>query len=64
MDINFTPQFHQKLTRSDDEVVWVALPRPYTLLALKERFYRDWETEERTRLEQAGDVVLAFAVSH
>lgn len=64
MAIDFIPQFHRKLTQNGSYSVWVALPHPRTLIAAKTNYYRAWQREECAKLESAGEVVLAFAITH
>ena len=64
MGIDFTPQFHRKLSRNKDGNVWIAIPHPKTLVPVKTMYYRTWQQEERLRLVNAGEEVLAFPVSH
>lgn len=64
MAINFTPQFHKRLSTNNGRNVWVAIPHPKTLIPVKTAYYRTWQQEECQRLRQAGEEVIAFAISH
>jgi hypothetical protein len=64
MAIDFTPQFHKRLSQSNGRNVWVALPHPHTLIPVKTAYYRSWQQEERLRLQTAGEEVLVVAISH
>lgn len=64
MAIDFTPQFHRKLTRNDKRAVWVAVPHPGTLIPAKKAYYRAWQQEEWLRLTKAGEEVVALAITH
>ncbi|RZI44806.1 hypothetical protein EGT07_05205 [Herbaspirillum sp. HC18] len=64
MAIDFTPQFHKRLSKHNGRNIWVAIPHPRTLIPVKTAYYRAWQQEERLRLTNAGEEVLAFAVSH
>ena len=63
MPIEFDPQFHKRISRSEKSSVWVALPHPRTLIPVKTTFYRKWQFEERLKLQEAGDVVLTLPLS-
>jgi hypothetical protein len=63
MAIRFEPQFHKRLTPGRSGSVWVALPHPRTLIPVKLHFYREWQLEESVKLQEAGETVLAFAIS-
>jgi hypothetical protein len=58
--MDFMPQFHRRATRSDGRRVWIAVPHPKTLVPEKTHYYRDWQREERLRLQNAGEHVLGF----
>lgn len=64
MMIDFIPQFHKRVSRNTEGGAWVAIPHPRTLIPIKTLYYRTWQQEERLRLQQAGEEVLSFAVSH
>jgi len=64
MAIHFLPQFHKKISRSDGRNVWIAIPHPKTLIPVKTVYYRNWQQEECLRLQEAGEEVMAFAISH
>ncbi|OWW22152.1 hypothetical protein [Noviherbaspirillum denitrificans] len=64
MAIDFTPQFHKRLSRVGGHGVWVAVPYPRTLIPVKTLYYRTWQQEECARLRNAGEEVVTFAVSH
>jgi hypothetical protein len=64
MAIDFTPQFHKRISPRREGSVWVAIPHPRTLMPVKTTYYSAWQQEERLRLQDAGEEVLAFAVSH
>lgn len=61
MAIDFTPQFHKKLSRNDGCGVWIVVPHPGTLIPEKIAYYRTWQQEECQRLRNAGEEVVAFA---
>jgi len=58
--INFTPQFHRRLSLRNKDV-WVALPYPKTLIPAKTIYYRNWQQEESLRLAQEGETVLVIS---
>jgi hypothetical protein len=60
MAIDFTPQFHRKVSHSAGACVWVAIPHPRTLMPVKTIYYRVWQQEEHLRLQRAGETVLAI----
>ena len=64
MAIDFTPQFHKKISKNDGRSAWVALPYPSTLIAAKADYYRTWQQEECQRLKNAGEEVVALATNH
>lgn len=64
MAIDFTPQFHKRLSKGDGRNVWVAIPHPRTLIPVKTAYYRAWQQEECLRLTKAGEDVLSLAISH
>ncbi|SNS63753.1 hypothetical protein SAMN06265795_104237 [Noviherbaspirillum humi] len=64
MNILLTPQFHRPIARSGDRLIWVACPRPPTVVAAKAAHYRAWQAEERERLQAAGEAVLLVPISH
>jgi len=64
MAIDFTPQFHKKLSKNDERGVWIALPHPRTLIPAKIAYYHAWQQEECQRLKNAGEEVVAFAANH
>ena len=64
MAIDFTPQFHRKLSGNGEHTVWVAVPHPGTLIPAKRAYYRTWQQEEWLRLTKAGEEVVALPVSH
>lgn len=64
MAIDFTPQFHKRISQNGGRNLWVAIPHPKTLIPVKTVYYRAWQHEECLRLQEAGEEVLAFAVSH
>ena len=64
MAINFIPQFHKRVSQNPEQSVWVAIPHPKTLIPVKTIYYRNWQQEECLRLQNAGEEVLSFAVSH
>jgi hypothetical protein len=64
MSLNFTPQFHRKLSTKETHAVWVPLPHPKTVIAVKTMYYRTWQQEESMRLRERGDEVLCFPISH
>lgn len=64
MGIDFTPQFHRKLSKNNGRNVWVAIPHPRTLIPVKTVYYRTWQQEECVRLRIAGEEVVAVAISH
>jgi hypothetical protein len=59
----FDPQFHTLLRRAPDEILWLTLPRPCTLVSYKERFHHACQREERARLDAAGATVLMLPIS-
>jgi hypothetical protein len=63
MPIEFDPQFHKKITQSEKNSVWVALPHPRTVIPVKTMFYRKWQFEECLRLQEAGEIVLTLPLS-
>lgn len=59
--INF--QFHRRSIHAGG-VVWIAEPRPRSLVWQKAAYYESWQREERQRLEAAGEIVMMhFRVS-
>lgn len=64
MALNFTPQFHRRLATSGERSIWVAIPHPRTLIPAKIAYYRAWQQEEWQRLTNAGEEVIALAISH
>ncbi|TCS36642.1 hypothetical protein EDC30_106184 [Paucimonas lemoignei] len=58
MAVSFEPQFHKRVNRNQEERAWIALPHPRTLVPVKSMFYRQWQFEERVRLQEAGEIVL------
>jgi hypothetical protein len=60
MAIDFTPQFHRKVSHSAGACVWVAIPHPRTLMPVKTIYHRVWQQEEHLRLQRAGETVLAI----
>lgn len=63
MAVGFAPQFHKCVTKSKAGSVWVALPHPVTTIPVKLHFYRKWQSEESLKLQEAGETVLALAIS-
>ncbi|HZW21358.1 hypothetical protein [Noviherbaspirillum sp.] len=61
MAIDFTPQFHKRLSRNSGHGVWVPVPHPRTLIPVKTQYYRAWQQEECLRLRSAGEEVMAAA---
>jgi hypothetical protein len=64
MAIDFIPQFHKRLSRNNEHGVWVAAPPPRTAIPAKTVYYRVWQKDECQRLINAGEEVVAFAVSY
>jgi hypothetical protein len=64
MSLNFTPQFHRRLSSKETRAVWVPLPHPKTVIPVKAMYYRTWQQEESMRLRELGDEVLCFPISH
>jgi hypothetical protein len=62
MSLDFSPQFHRQISRPDGSI-WVASPRPESLIPDKQGYYRKWQFEEYQRLCAAGEVVVALAIS-
>ncbi|MFC7517533.1 hypothetical protein ACFQUU_21205 [Herbaspirillum sp. GCM10030257] len=63
MELNFSPQFHKKISYKDGRAIWVATPHPATLIPMKTRYYQAWQREERLRLQDYGDEVMTLAMS-
>ncbi|NEX60882.1 hypothetical protein [Noviherbaspirillum galbum] len=64
MPLDFTPQFHRKLSTQEKNKVWAPLPHPWTVIVIKRQYYRAWQEEESRRLREMGEDVLAFPMSH
>jgi hypothetical protein len=64
MRLNFSPQFHLRLSGDRDRHLWVAAPRPRTLIAAKAHYYIAWQREEGIRLQNAGEEVIALPISY
>lgn len=64
MAIDFTPQFHKRLSKNDGRILWVAVPPPRTLIPAKTVYYRTWQQEEGQRLRNAGEEVVTLAADH
>lgn len=58
MAVSFEPQFHKRIAHHKGARAWVALPQPKTLMPVKTVFYRQWQIEERLKLQEAGETVL------
>lgn len=58
MTVSFEPQFHRRIGRNQNVSAWIALPPPETLVPAKSAFYRQWQLEERMKLQAAGETVL------
>lgn len=58
MSFSFEPQFHKRVTRHKGTRAWMPLPQPRTLMPVKSVFYRQWQIEERLKLQAAGETVL------
>lgn len=58
MSVSFKPQFHKRVVRYKSAHIWIALPHPKTLMPVKSVFYRQWQMEERLKLQEAGETVL------
>lgn len=43
MAIDFTPQFHKRISQQPERSVWVAIPHPRTLIPVKTIYYRAWQ---------------------
>ena len=64
MALDFTPQFHKRISRNDGRNIWIALPPPKTLILAKTAYYRTWQQEEYQRLMNAGEDVVMLAANH
>lgn len=58
MSVGFEPQFHKRVARHKGVHAWMPLPQPRTLMPVKSVFYRQWQIEERLKLQAAGETVL------
>jgi hypothetical protein len=63
MGLDFSPQFHKRLSYREGHSIWVAAPYPKTLVPIKMRLYQAWRREEHARLQRAGADVMAIAIS-
>lgn len=59
MKNTFDPQFHKCVAQSNDHGVWMALPHPRTLVSFKAECYKQWELEERLKLQEAGEELVS-----
>lgn len=62
MALDFLPQFHMRIPQPDGGI-WIAAPYPETLVPAKQAYYRQWQCEEYQRLCNAGEEVIALAIS-
>jgi hypothetical protein len=63
MSLDFSPQFHKRLSYNNGQWIWVATPHPKTVMPIKMRFYQAWQREEYARLRRSGADVMAIAIS-
>ncbi|KRB82179.1 hypothetical protein [Noviherbaspirillum sp. Root189] len=63
MTLDFLPQFHDRISHPNGGNIWVSAPHPETLIPMKQNYYRIWQCEEYQRLCDAGEEVVALAIS-